>query len=105
MSLSTGVVGYEKMNCHPLDRNGHSSIASSNFGRVKFSRINRVLPMRGFTNIVKLHEEGVPIDPYTIFRSMSFNRKAESELKNYCSFESAPYPSSLFEEQGMMNFV
>ncbi|GBL75439.1 hypothetical protein AVEN_194623-1 [Araneus ventricosus] len=73
MSLSTGMVRDEKMNCHPSDRNGHSSvesIARGNFGQVKFSRISRVLPMRRFTNIVNLHEEEVPIDPYTIFRSI-----------------------------------
>ncbi|GBO29426.1 hypothetical protein AVEN_250773-1 [Araneus ventricosus] len=58
--------------------------------------------MRGFTNIVKLPEREVPIDPCTICRSLSFNRKAESELNNYCSFELALYPSSLFAEQGMM---
>ncbi|GBN19394.1 hypothetical protein AVEN_17259-1 [Araneus ventricosus] len=74
----------------------------SNFGQVKFSRINKVAPMRGFTNNVKLHEEEVPIDPYTIFRSISFNRKTESELKNYSNFELAPYPSSLFDEQRIM---
>ncbi|GBO43421.1 hypothetical protein AVEN_91236-1 [Araneus ventricosus] len=99
MLLSTGVVRDEKMNCHPSDM---EAIDRSNFGQVKFSRINRFVPMRGFTNIVKLHEEEVQIDPYTIFKSISFNRKTESELKNYCSFELAPYPSSLFHEQGMM---
>ncbi|GBL73389.1 hypothetical protein AVEN_171667-1 [Araneus ventricosus] len=77
-------------------------IARSNFGQVKFSRIDRFVPMRGFINIVKLPERELPIDPYTICRSLSFNRKAESELNNYCSFELAPYPSSLFDEQRMM---
>ncbi|GBL81112.1 hypothetical protein AVEN_83176-1 [Araneus ventricosus] len=73
MLLSTGMVRDEKMNCHLSDRNGHSSmesIARSNFGQVKFSGIYRVVPMRGFTNIVKLHEEEVPIDPYTIFKNI-----------------------------------
>ncbi|GBL94308.1 hypothetical protein AVEN_16825-1 [Araneus ventricosus] len=48
ISLSAGVVRDEKVNCHP-DRNGHSSmesIARSNFGQVKFSWINRVVPMK-----------------------------------------------------------
>ncbi|GBN00378.1 hypothetical protein AVEN_19387-1 [Araneus ventricosus] len=92
------------MYCHPSDRNEHSimeSIAKSNFGQVKFSRVNSVVPMRGFTNIVKLHEEEVPIDPYSIFRSISFNKVTESELKNYFSFELASYSSSLFDEQGI----
>ncbi|GBL79365.1 hypothetical protein AVEN_92559-1 [Araneus ventricosus] len=68
------------------------SIARSNFGQVKLSRINRVVPMRGFTNIVKLHEEEVPIDLYVISRSISFNRKTESELKNYCRLLSDEQP-------------
>ncbi|GBM35152.1 hypothetical protein AVEN_140752-1 [Araneus ventricosus] len=77
-------------------------IARSNCRQIKFSRINRFVPMRGFTNIVKLHEEEAQIDPYTIFKSISFNRKTKSELKNCFSFELTPYPSSLFDEQGMM---
>ncbi|GBN31049.1 hypothetical protein AVEN_249399-1 [Araneus ventricosus] len=66
MSLSTGVVGDEKINCQLSDRIGHSSLESidgSNFGQVKFSRINRVVPMQEFNSSVKLHEEVVPIDP------------------------------------------
>ncbi|CAG9772311.1 unnamed protein product [Ceutorhynchus assimilis] len=105
MSLSTGVIGDENVNCHLSDQIGSSSLESiigSNFGQVKFSRKKRVLPMRGFTSSVKLHDEVVPVDLYTIFRRISFHKKTEYELKNYFTYELAPYPPSLFDEQGMM---
>ncbi|CAG9761611.1 unnamed protein product [Ceutorhynchus assimilis] len=105
MSLSTGVIGDENVNCHLSDQIGSSSLESiigSNFGQVKFSRKKRVLSMRGFTSSVKLHDEVVPVDLYTIFRRISFHKKTEYELKNYFTYELAPYPPSLFDEQGMM---
>ncbi|CAG9770015.1 unnamed protein product [Ceutorhynchus assimilis] len=105
MSLSTGVIGDENVNCHLSDQIGSSSLESiigSNFGQVKFSRKKRVLPMRGFTSSVKLHNEVVPVDLYTIFRRISFHKKTEYELKNYFTYELAPYPPSSFDEQGMM---
>ncbi|GBN24176.1 hypothetical protein AVEN_60686-1 [Araneus ventricosus] len=54
------------MKCHLSDRIGHSrleSIDGNNFGQVKFSPINRVVPMRGFTIRAKVHEKLVIIDP------------------------------------------
>ncbi|GBL94407.1 hypothetical protein AVEN_7378-1 [Araneus ventricosus] len=105
MSPSTGVIGDEKINCDLSDRIGHSSLESidgSNFGQVKFFLINRVVPMRGFTSSVNLHEEVLPIDSYIIFKRISFHRETESELKNYFNFGLASYPLSLFYEQGMV---
>ncbi|CAG9762758.1 unnamed protein product [Ceutorhynchus assimilis] len=91
-----------KTGLYQIGSSSLESIIGSNFGQVKFSRKKRVLPMRGFTSSVKLHDEVVPVDLYTIFRRISFHKKTEYELKNYFTYELAPYPPSLFDEQGMM---
>ncbi|GBM64125.1 hypothetical protein AVEN_4719-1 [Araneus ventricosus] len=56
------------------------------------------MPIRGFTSMVKVHDELTPVNPDTIFRRISLLKKSDSELQKYYEFELAPFPLSLFDE-------
>lgn len=104
MSISTGVIGDEKINCHQAYEIGMESIANiigSNFKEIKFKRKNRVTPLKCTYSKVRIHDEDVPVNPDTIFRRISFFKKSDKDLKTYFEFELAPYPLSIFEERGM----
>ncbi|GBL99406.1 hypothetical protein AVEN_206809-1 [Araneus ventricosus] len=60
------------------------------------------MPIRGFTSKVKVHDELIPVNPYTIFRRISILKKSDAELLKCSEFEVAPFPLSLFDEGGLL---
>jgi len=95
MSISTGVIGDEKINCHlayDIGKESISNIIGSKFGQVKFQRKNRVMPLRGFTSKLKIHNEEVLVSPDVTFRRISYIKKSDEEFKKYFEFELALYP-------------
>lgn len=104
MCISTGVIGYENINCHEAYEIGKSimeNIIGSSFKELKFQRKNRVMPLRGVNCAVKINDEQVPVNSDTIFRRIPFHMKSQEQLKSYFAFELAPYPLSLFDDCGM----
>ncbi|XP_054714645.1 uncharacterized protein LOC129224244 [Uloborus diversus] len=106
MSISNGIVADESINCHnayEIGTDSLSKIVGNNFADVKLKRKNRVMPIRGSSCKVKVHDEFIPVNPDTIFRRISLLKKSDEELQNYFAFELAPFPLSLFDEEGLHN--
>ena len=101
ISISSGVVGDRTINCHKAFEVGTASMAAivgNNFADVHFLRRNRVMPIRGFTTKIKIHDIEVPVNPDTLFRWIIILKKSDAQLKQYFQYELAPYPLSLFED-------
>ena len=104
MSLNTGIVGGEHINCHMSQEVGIigiSSIIGKDFHSVKFKRKDRVIPLAAVNTSIRIEEVEIPIDPLLIFHRMCIAKKSEEELQQYLQFELSPYPLSLFCERGM----
>lgn len=104
MSISTGIVGDEKINCHmsrEIGNNGLSRIIGENFDSVKFKRKDKVLPLATISNSIKVDTLSVPINPLLLFQRMCVTKQSDEQLKEYLSYELAPFPMSIFTEEGM----
>lgn len=105
MSISTGVIADESINCHKAFEKGTASmktIEGKNFKELQLSRKNRVVPLRAMKATAKINGESAPISLDTIFRRIPFHMKSQLQLESYFGFELAPYPLPLFDDDGMM---
>lgn len=104
MSISTGVVGDNLINCHlseEIGNSGLSKIIGLNFESVKFKCKERVLSLAAMNNTIKLGESTVFINTLILFQRMCIAKQSDDELKEYLKIELAPIPLSLFSEEGM----
>ncbi|CAG9820707.1 unnamed protein product [Phaedon cochleariae] len=104
MSISSGLVGDERVNCcnaQDIGSIGISNIIGKDFDSVKFKRKDRVIPLGAINNSITIEEVAVPIDPLLIFHRMCIAKKTDEELQQYLEYELAPFPLSLFSEEGM----
>lgn len=93
MSIASGVVGDEKINCHNARAVGLASIskmAFQTFNNIKLKRADRVLLLLNASSVIKLHEEKVPIDPVLLSKRMSITKTFEDELETFFAYEIAP---------------
>ncbi|PZC75227.1 hypothetical protein B5X24_HaOG206534 [Helicoverpa armigera] len=104
VSIASGVVGDDKINCHKAREVGIASMSKmtgKTFNNIKLKRSQKVLPLLAVSSTVKIHEEEVPIDPVLLFQRMSITKDFEDEIENFFEYELAPYPLSLFDAAGM----
>ncbi|GBP81141.1 hypothetical protein EVAR_88239_1 [Eumeta japonica] len=70
VSIASGVVGDDKINCYKAREVGLASIAKMTgltFNNIKLKRADKVVPLLAMTSSIKVHEEKVPIDPVLLF--------------------------------------
>lgn len=104
MSISTGIVGDDSINCHRAFEIGNSSmlaLVGQTFDKIKFVRKKRVMSIQGFTSKVTIDGEDVPVNPETIFHRIALLKKSDEQLKEFFHYELAPYPLSLFDAFGL----
>ncbi|KAL7304817.1 hypothetical protein TKK_0003040 [Trichogramma kaykai] len=104
MSIGTGVIGSDKINCYKAKEIGNlafKAIINDSFGSVKIGRKNKVLPLKATTSSVKIDDEIVSIDPTLIFQRASLSIQTKGDMARYLECELATYPLSLFNESGM----
>jgi hypothetical protein len=104
ISVTSGVVGYERINCHMAQEVGITSISriiNSGFQSVKFRRNERMQPLAVMSSAVKVGEVKIPINPTTLFQRITITKQSDQEQEKYLTYELSPYPMSLFEEFGM----
>lgn len=104
MSISTGVVGDDKINCHlaqEIGTIGVSKIIGENFDSVKFKRKEKVLPLATVSNSIKVNQDIIPINPLMLFQRICVTKQSDGELKEHLKYELTPFPLSLFTEEGM----
>jgi len=102
MSLATGIIGNDEINCHDAYNIGHISMENmvgQTFDNVKFKRSNRVLPLLSVNSSVKIHDCKVVVDPLLLFQRICLNKKFDEHLREYLKYELSPYPLALFTEE------
>ncbi|GBN73034.1 hypothetical protein AVEN_44198-1 [Araneus ventricosus] len=104
ISIASGVVGDEKINCHNAREVGITSMTKmfgQTFNNIKLKRVDKVLPLLTISSALKVHDEKVPIDPVLLFQRMSITKSFEDELETFFKYELAHYPLSLCDAIGM----
>ena len=104
ISISNGVVGRHKINCHlcrEVGTKGIKGIVGNDFKAVKFKRTDRVLPLATISSAILINDQPVVIKPTTLFQRMVVAKQSEEELEDFLTYELAPYPLALFDEGGM----
>ena len=101
MSLSTGIIGNSKINCHQALEVGNQimkSIIGSKFGDIKQSRKNVVLSLGSMSNAVKSNNETLIVDPLMIFQRTLILKKNAEDVADLLRYELSPFPLALFNE-------
>lgn len=104
MSLSSGILGSSKINCHQALDIGTKTMQSfigSKFGDMKQSKKNVVLSIASMSSTIKINGEKVTINPLTIFQRTVIVKKNDSDVAELLAYELTPYPLALFSEGGM----
>lgn len=104
VSIYSGIVGGPDINCHlaqELGAEGLKQIVGNTFGKVTFKRKDKVKTLASVTTSVKVFNKRVVIDPLTIFQRVCVTKQSDEQLKQHFAYELAPYPLSLFTEEGM----
>ena len=103
MSISTGVVGDETINCYKALERGRSiqnKMIGKTFGSVKLERKSKVLSLRSVNSCMKINDDIVTIDPLLIFQIISLNISSKDDMREYLKSELAPFLLALFDEAG-----
>ncbi|KYN03290.1 hypothetical protein ALC62_05871 [Cyphomyrmex costatus] len=104
MSIYSGIVGNQTVNCHNAYEEGMKVLQShigKPFGSIKASLKNKVRSLASVMSSVKVQNSDVTINPLLIFQRISLNLKNQDDMKNYLHYELAPFPLSLFDENGL----
>ena len=104
MSIYSGIIGNESINCYKAHDEGMKVLQTyigKSFGSMKASLKNRVRSLCFMTSSIKIQDNVVAINPLLIFQRISLNLKNQEDMKNYLQYELAPFPLSLFDENGM----
>ena len=103
MSIFSGIVGNDSINSHRAYEVGMKSVKSiigQDFECVKFTRKNKVLSLQTVKSLVKVNNDTIPINPLLLFQRLCLNVDIKSDMEKYLKFELAPFPLSLFTENG-----
>jgi len=101
--LASGIVASADVNCDRAYKIGTKLLAEFHgmkFSEVKFKKSECVVTMKA-ANKMKVRDENRVVDPLILFKRISIIKKSDAQLKNYLSYELAPYPLSLFGDKGM----
>ncbi|KAI4478910.1 hypothetical protein M0802_014479 [Mischocyttarus mexicanus] len=101
--ISSGLQGNSNVNCHNALEIGTQlmqNISENNFNELKFLRKNKVISLQSM-NTVKIGNEEIDINPMLILQRISVAIESKTDLKNYFTYELAPYPLSIFNSNVM----
>lgn len=78
-SISTGVTGDSKINCHEafeVDLNSMKKINNCNFKDLKLKRKDKCMPLLAMSSKIKMDDQLIPIEPSLIFQRISILKKS-----------------------------
>lgn len=104
LSINSGVVGNETLNCHMAQEIDAAAIAKTvgnNFDSIKFKRKDAVLSLGAAKSCVKVGNLPISIIPLLLFKRICAAKETMKNEKGYFKFELAPFPLSVFNEEGM----
>lgn len=90
MSIYSGIIGDDKINCHKafeMVMKSVKSVVGENYETVKFTRKNRVLSIKTVQSSIKVNDQSIAIDPLLLFQLLCLNMKSKSDMRNYLKFE------------------
>ncbi|KAJ8879231.1 hypothetical protein PR048_019837 [Dryococelus australis] len=102
-SLSSGVIGHEKIYCHNALSVGSAAINTtigSNFADVKLTiKKNRLLPLAAVNKSIAIRDEVMPLNPQQLFMLIvwAVNNNA-GDILHYLMYELTPRPPVLFDD-------
>ncbi|GBM60995.1 hypothetical protein AVEN_264338-1 [Araneus ventricosus] len=108
VSMSTGFIGDEKINCHmsqEIGCIGISKIIGNGFYTVKFKRNDRIKSLSVMNPGIQIEDDIVSINSLLIFQRMCIAKESEKEFEKFFTYELAPFPLSLFNDDGMRKCV
>ncbi|KAG5867532.1 hypothetical protein JTB14_011927 [Gonioctena quinquepunctata] len=104
MSLSSRLVGDERVNCH-MDRDiGNSAlinVVGENFQNVKFKQKLQVVTLSSAVRTMNVGNKQVAVDPLTLFRRLCVLKQSDEEMQTFFNYELSPFPMSMFTQNGM----
>lgn len=104
MSIDSGIVGGDEVNCHMSEQIGRDMISKmmgKNFENIKFKRKNKVVTLASINNTAKIGNISIVVDPFMLFHRLCIAKQSDDDLKAYLKFELSPFPMFLFTEKGM----
>jgi len=104
MSIATGVVGGNTINCDSAVEVGTiaiKKILGKTFGDIYLHRKDKVLPLSSVTNSVKVREELIPVNTMQLFYRIVCVIKSYEDFASCLEYELAPRPLSLFDDISM----
>lgn len=104
ISIASGIVGNEQINCHRSYEIGLESmkkITGLSFNEIKLKRSEKVMPLSGVNKSVKINDCKVAVDPLLLFQRITVSKQIESNLEEYLQYKLSPYPTALFDNDGM----
>lgn len=108
MSIFSGIIGSNSVNCHEAYEEGKKSLQAidgMNFGSVKFKRKNKVLSLKTVQSSVIVNGDIIAIDPLLLFQRISLTIDSKKYMETYLQYKLAPFPLSLFTENGLRKNV
>ncbi|GBM96679.1 hypothetical protein AVEN_69287-1 [Araneus ventricosus] len=104
MSIDSGIVGGNEVNCHlpeEIGRDMISKMTGKNFENVKFKRKGKVVTLASINSSVKAGNISIVVDPLMLFHRLCIAKQSYDDLKAFFKFELSPSPISLFTGEGM----
>jgi hypothetical protein len=77
-------------------------IVGKKFGEVTCKHKDQVITLASISNCIRVANKKADTDPLTIFQRVCIKKQSDKELKGHFKYELAPFPISLFSEEGMM---
>ncbi|KAL7301920.1 hypothetical protein TKK_0005515 [Trichogramma kaykai] len=107
ISVSSGVIGDESINCHMATELGKKSMATmieKSACDISLSTKFKVKPLSAATNGAHVRdEEFINVDPQILFQRIIHSFQGnEHNTREAFEYELSPYPLSIFDECGMM---
>lgn len=107
MSLSTGIVGENDIDCHMAfekGRKGMESMIGQNAANISLSTVYKVKNLAAAKRGIHVHNDDfVSVDSYLLFQRISVLLNGNEELtRKAFGYELSPFPLSLFDEHGLM---
>lgn len=105
MSIATGITGDENINCYNAFEEGLKNMKKTegqNLKLLKLSHKDKVHSLL-IAKKKKVNDDLVAVVPLLMFQRICILKKSVEELKSYMSYELAPYPLALFEDEDSKN--
>ena len=100
MSIATGVVGGNTINCDSAVEVGTIALGKT-FGDIHRHQKDKVLPLSSVTNSVKVREELIPVNTMQLFNRIVCVFKSDEDFASCLEYELAARPLSLFDDISM----